>query len=52
MQTFAFLGKTGGQAKSLVNESLVVPSDDTAIIQEIHLMIIHLLCEYLEGFEQ
>lgn len=51
MQTFALLGKTGGQAKSLANESLVVPSDDTAIIQEIHLMIIHLLCEYLEGFE-
>ena len=51
MQTFAFLGQTGGQAKSLANKSLVVPSDDTAIIQEIHLMVIHLLCEYLENFE-
>ena len=50
MQTFALLGKTGGQAESLAHESLVVPSDDTAIIQEIHLMVMHLLCDYLEFF--
>lgn len=49
MQTFALLGKTGGQAVRIVSEALVVPSDDTAIIQEVHLMIIHLLCEYLES---
>lgn len=52
MQTFALLGKTGGQAIGTANEALVVPSDDTAIVQEVHLMVIHLLCEYLENFEQ
>jgi len=52
MQTFALLGKTGGQALRIANEALVVPSDDVAIVQEVHLMVIHLLCEYLEKFEQ
>lgn len=44
----AFLGKGGGQLKELADAALVVPSDDTARIQEIHLALEHLICEMVE----
>ncbi|HYT05981.1 MAG TPA: SIS domain-containing protein [Gemmatimonadales bacterium] len=44
----AFLGKSGGQLKTLADVALVVPSDDTARIQELHLAIEHLICEMVE----
>jgi len=44
----AFLGKSGGQLKDLADVALVVPSDDTARIQEIHLAVEHLICEMVE----
>ncbi len=31
-----------------VDQAVIVPSDDTALIQEVHLMIIHELCEQIE----
>jgi D-sedoheptulose 7-phosphate isomerase len=43
-----FLGKSGGHLKDLADVVLVVPSDDTARIQEIHLAIEHLICEMVE----
>ncbi|HTR21372.1 MAG TPA: SIS domain-containing protein [Gemmatimonadales bacterium] len=44
----AFLGKTGGELKELADIALVVPSTDTARIQELHLAIEHLICETIE----
>jgi D-sedoheptulose 7-phosphate isomerase len=44
----AFLGKSGGQLKQLADVALVVPSDDTARIQEIQLAIEHVICELVE----
>ncbi len=44
----AFLGRGGGQLKDLADVSLIVPSDDTARIQEIHLAVEHLICEMVE----
>jgi D-sedoheptulose 7-phosphate isomerase len=44
----AFLGKSGGQLKGLADIALVVPSDETARIQEIHLAAEHLICELVE----
>jgi D-sedoheptulose 7-phosphate isomerase len=43
-----FLGKSGGHLKDLADVVLVVPSDDTARIQEIHLAIEHLICAIVE----
>ena len=45
----AFLGRGGGRLKALADQALVVPSDDTARIQEIHLAIEHLICEMVEA---
>lgn len=44
----AFLGKGGGQLKELADASLVVPADDTARIQELHLAIEHVICDVVE----
>lgn len=44
----ALLGKSGGHLKQIADVALVVPSDDTARIQEIHLAIEHLVCEMVE----
>ena len=44
----AFLGKGGGPVRELADVALVVPSDDTARIQELHLAIEHVICEMVE----
>ena len=44
----AMLGRSGGQLKDLVDLALIVPSDDTAHIQELHLAIEHVICDIVE----
>ena len=44
----AFLGKGGGRCKGLADLELVVPSDVTARVQEMHLVLYHTVCELLE----
>ena len=44
----AFLGKSGGQLKELADVALVIPSEDTARIQELHLAIEHVICDLVE----
>jgi len=44
----ALLGKSGGHLAELADVALVVPSDDTARIQELHLAIEHVVCEMVE----
>lgn len=42
------LGKDGGELAALSDIAVVVPSQDTQRIQELHINIIHLLCEIIE----
>ena len=44
----ALLGRTGGQLKDLADLALIIPSDDTARIQELHLAIEHVICDLVE----
>ena len=46
--TIALLGKDGGQAKDHASLAIVVPSDYTARIQEVHITIGHIICELIE----
>jgi D-sedoheptulose 7-phosphate isomerase len=46
--TIAMLGKDGGMTKKLVDHSLIIPSNSTARIQEMHILIGHILCEIIE----
>jgi D-sedoheptulose 7-phosphate isomerase len=48
MKTIGFLGKGGGKAASLVQQSIIVPSNTTARIQEMHILIGHILCDLIE----
>jgi len=46
--TIALLGKDGGAARELAELALVVPTTDTAHIQEAHLQVLHYVCEVVE----
>lgn len=46
--TIALLGKDGGAAKDLADHTYIVPSDSTARIQEMHILMGHILCELIE----
>ena len=46
--SIGFLGKKGGIAKKLCNKSLIVPSDNTARIQECHIFLGHFILEKIE----
>lgn len=42
------LGKDGGELMKVVDIPLIVPSNDTARIQEIHLQLIHSWCDFID----
>ena len=44
----AFLGRDGGDARGLASLEIIVPSQETARIQECHGLMLHLLCEALD----
>ena len=48
LRVFALLGKGGGEAVSLADRAIVVPSADTGRIQEIHIKVVHALIELIE----
>jgi len=43
-----FSGKDGGDLNSICNINLVVPSNDTARIQEMHIFIGHTICHLID----
>ena len=45
----AFLGKGGGALAGLVDEAIVVPSDETSLIQLIQMALQHLVIELVEA---
>jgi D-sedoheptulose 7-phosphate isomerase len=47
--TVGFTGATGGQLKALVDHCLTVPATSTARIQEAHILMGHLLCDWVEA---
>ena len=47
--TVAFLGRGGGALAPLVDEAIVVPSDDSGRIQVLHLALEHLIVELVEA---
>ena len=42
------LGNNGGKIKNHTDLSIIVPSTDTAKIQEVHRVIYHIICEQVE----
>lgn len=48
IKTVGFSGRDGGKMKGLCDEVIIVPSNSTARIQEMHILIGHMLCGALE----
>ena len=48
MITIGLLGKGGGKASSLAKQSIIVASNSTARVQEMHILIGHIICDLIE----
>ena len=48
MITIGFTGSTGGKLKKLSDVLINVPSDDTPRIQESHITLGHIICQFVE----
>lgn len=48
MQSVALLGKGGGHAKGLATHEIIIPASDSGRIQEMHMQIVHFICEVIE----
>ena len=48
MKTIGLLGKGGGIALKAVDHAIIIPSNSTARVQEMHIMIGHILCDLIE----
>jgi len=46
--SITFSGKSGGAMKSLGDVNIVIPSDDTPRIQEMHIMVGHMICAMID----
>jgi len=49
IKTFGLLGNDGGIVKNLLTDYILVPSCSTARVQEVHILIGHILCEIIES---
>ena len=43
-----FCGRDGGKAKAMADHCIVAPGVATSTIQELHIVLAHTLCEYVE----
>ncbi|MFM2309572.1 MAG: hypothetical protein RLY87_1694 [Chloroflexota bacterium] len=48
LTTIALLGKGGGKAKGMAHHEIIVPSLDSGRTQEMHIQIVHYVCEVIE----
>ena len=48
LQTVAFTGRDGGEAGRLAGIHINVPDECTARVQEVHITLIHAICEIVE----
>ena len=46
--TIGFSGNNGGGMQNLCKYNLIIPSDNTARIQEAHILVGHIICKLIE----
>ncbi len=49
-RTWALTGGDGGRLLSLVDRAIVVPSNETARVQELHITVIHAVCAIVDDW--
>lgn len=47
--TICLLGNSGGKLKDISDTSIIIPSNNTARIQECHILIGHIICELIDS---
>jgi D-sedoheptulose 7-phosphate isomerase len=47
-QTIGFSGRNGGEMSRVCDLNLIIPSDDTPRIQEMHILIGHIICQAID----
>ncbi|HQT90270.1 MAG TPA: SIS domain-containing protein [Acidiphilium sp.] len=47
--SIAFLGRDGGEMRERADHCIIVPGDLSSVIQEVHLVMAHSLCECVEN---
>lgn len=47
--TICFTGESGGRLKAISDLTVRVPSSDTPLIQELHIMLGHTICQIVEA---
>lgn len=47
-KTIGFSGKGGGSFSNICDENIIVPAKDTARIQEMHILIGHIICQLID----
>ena len=48
IHSIGLLGKGGGEAKLLCDNAIIVPSQTTARVQEMHILFGHIFCDLIE----
>lgn len=49
LTTVAFLGRTGGKVRGMCDHELMVPGEHADRIQELHMLVLHVLVEAIES---
>jgi D-sedoheptulose 7-phosphate isomerase len=52
LKTIAFLGADGGKLKDLVDHFLLVPHKSTPRVQEVHIIMAHLICQLINDWHK
>jgi D-sedoheptulose 7-phosphate isomerase len=52
LKTIAFLGADGGKVKDLVDHFLLVPHKSTPRVQEVHIIMAHLICQLINDWHK
>lgn len=48
IETYGILGFDGGKVKALLDEFLLVESDDYGIVEDMHMILVHLITDWLK----
>lgn len=48
VKSIVFTGRDGGQVKGIADYCIIAPGQKTSTIQELHIVLAHTLCEYVE----
>jgi len=49
MRVITLIGKDGGEMRNLGDVNIIIPSDNTPRIQEMHIMIGHMICNFIDN---